>query len=182
MNEKTLQSFNNNQQAYENFLKDKEEYNKLKKDQLQIQTDLKNTKKQLNILKTQKKSYETQLQDEKLEEIIKTELTKKLEEATKDSETATQTQEKLSEALQENLKNQAAKFQAIIAQDSKIGGIIDVVSDIVKKITEIQEVYKNKLEPLIEDFKINGYDNEIFVNQFIPVVVQLVSSQFDSSS
>lgn len=56
------------------------------------------------------------------------------------------------------------------------------VVNIIEKIKEIQMVYKNDLEPIISNFIVNGFDEKIFVNKFIPIVVQLVSSSFDKSS
>lgn len=45
------------------------------------------------------------------------------------------------------------------------------VKNIIDKIKEIQQVYQRKIEPMIEEYEVNGFDIKNFVTKFIPVVV-----------
>ncbi|KRX01781.1 hypothetical protein PPERSA_00154 [Pseudocohnilembus persalinus] len=97
---------------------------------------------------------------------------------------AEKAQLKITNLVQKQLNSEAKKIEKLknLAKlDPKIDKILSKTDFIIQKIVQIQKIYAQKLSPLIEDFDINGFDFAIFINKFVPEIVQLANFDPDSS-
>lgn len=73
------------------------------------------------------------------------------------------------------------KSLSLLQECSLTSDLVKKIQPILNKIAEIQQVYNQKLLPLVQSYRINGFNIASFSQEFVPVVASLVLSNQDSS-